>query len=445
MDKTKNFFIYLILFIPVTLISGPALPDLTITFASIFFLFLLFYKKNFNEIIKFNWVKLSILFWLYLIFISFFAVDIKQSLKEAFIFIRMLMIPLIIYFWIFNKDKYAKYLIIIIFLSVLFVIMDSLYQFFNYESEFGFQNDIFGFKPDFAEFNRLTGPFKDLVPGSFVSRFSFIGVLFFYIFIKKNHLKKILIVFYLSISGYICFISGERMAFVTFGLGLLIFVLFNKNNRIFFSLIFLFLFLLIFISKLFHPSYNDFKVIESSSNELGLIVIKEYPCKNKLLKKCDKKVKFQPQFIEVLKNFKNSAYGEIYLLALEMYKKNAFSGIGMNNFTNLCKNEESYKNKLQNIGCVTHPHNYYLQWLVETGPLGLLLFILYISLIVKFIINKNNNRILNLISIITILIMFWPIMSTGSLLKNWLGINTFLLLGISISLSKLSKFYQIYN
>ena len=30
--------------------------------------------------------------------------------------------------------------------------MDSLYQFFNYESEFGFQNDIFGFKPDFAEF-----------------------------------------------------------------------------------------------------------------------------------------------------------------------------------------------------------------------------------------------------------------------------------------------------
>ena len=128
-----------------------------------------------------------------------------------------------------------------------------------------------------------------------------------------------------------------------------------------------------------------------------------------------------------------------------MYKKNPFSGIGMNNFTNLCKNEESYKSKLQNIGCVTHPHNYYLQWLLETGPLGLLLFILYISLIVKFIINKNNNRILNLISIITILIMFWPIMSTGSLLKNWLGINTFLLLGISISLSKLSKFYQIFN
>ena len=68
-----------------------------------------------------------------------------------------------------------------------------------------------------------------------------------------------------------------------------------------------------------------------------------------------------------------------------------------------------------------------------------------INLIIKFIINKNNNRILNLISIITILIMFWPIMSTGSLLKNWLGINTFLLLGISISLSKLSKFYQIFN
>ena len=128
-----------------------------------------------------------------------------------------------------------------------------------------------------------------------------------------------------------------------------------------------------------------------------------------------------------------------------MYKKNAFSGIGMNNFTNLCNNEESYKNKLQYVGCVTHPHNYYLQWLLETAPLGLLLFILYISLILKFIMNTNNNRILNLISIITVLILFWPIMSTGSLLKNWLGINTFLLLGISVSLNKLNKFGKIFN
>ena len=119
------------------------------------------------------------------------------------------------------------------------------------------------------------------------------------------------------------------MAFATFGLGILIFVLFNKNNRIFFSLIFLFLFLLIFISKLFHPSYNDFKVIESSSNELGLIVIKEYPCKNELLKKCNKKVEFQPQFIEVLKNFKNSAYGEIYLLAYNMFINNPITGVGL--------------------------------------------------------------------------------------------------------------------
>ena len=117
----------------------------------------------------------------------------------------------------------------------------------------------------------------------------------------------------------------------------------------------------------------------------------------------------------------------------------------MCNFTNLCNNEESYKNKLQNVGCVTHPHNYYLQWLLETGPLGLLLFILYISLILKFIMNTNNNRILNLISIITVLILFWPIMSTGSLLKNWLGINTFLLLGISVSLNKLNKFGKIFN
>ena len=50
-------------------------------------------------------------------------------------------------------------------------------------------------------------------------------------------------------------------------------------------------------------------------------------------------------------------------------------GIGLNNFTEVCKSDKFVKT-LKGIGCVTHPHNFYLQWLVETGPIGLFLFIL---------------------------------------------------------------------
>ena len=47
-----------------------------------------------------------------------------------------------------------------------------------------------------------------------------------------------------------------------------------------------------------------------------------------------------------------------------MWKDHPLQGIRLNNFTYLCKNDQRYKNLLKNIGCVTHPHNFYLQWYI---------------------------------------------------------------------------------
>ena len=118
-----------------------------------------------------------------------------------------------------------------------------------------------------------------------------------------------------------------------------------------------------------------------------------------------------------------------------MYKDNLFFGIGLNNYNDLCQTQE-YKNQLKNIDCVTHPHNFYLQWLIETGPICLLLFILYLYYIFRYI-NRNQNSEIKLLCIITMIILFWPIMSTGSLTKNWYGISTFYILSICISIHKL--------
>ena len=38
------------------------------------------------------------------------------------------------------------------------------------------------------------------------------------------------------------------------------------------------MFLLIILSIKFHPSYNDYEIIESSSKEYGLLVEKKYNC-----------------------------------------------------------------------------------------------------------------------------------------------------------------------
>ena len=148
-------------------------------------------------------------------------------------------------------------------------------------------------------------------------------------------------------------------------------------------------------------------------------------------------MKLQPSFIKVIKNFNKSAYSEIYNLGFKMWKDHPFQGIGLNNFNYLCKNDNRYKDVIVNYSCVTHPHNFYLQWLTESGIFGLLIFIIYIF-ILSFIIKKNINEI-QYVAFSTLIILFWPIMSTGSLLKNWMGISTFFIIGVCLSLDKIKQ------
>ena len=55
----NNFFLILFLFIPIFLITGPALPDIIITFGAIFFLvyYIILKNKYLNILIK--WVALN--------------------------------------------------------------------------------------------------------------------------------------------------------------------------------------------------------------------------------------------------------------------------------------------------------------------------------------------------------------------------------------------------
>lgn len=438
MYSLNIFFSILIFILPITLITGPAIPDLSITFSLIFLLVFLIFNKEKYTLFNFSWFKISICFWIYLIISSFFAYDMYIALTESLIFFRFFCIPLLIYFLLFHSKRNGNLIFLIIFISIIIVIVDSFYQFLNYNSEFGFQEDLFGYVPDFAPYNRLTGPFKDLVPGAYVSKFAFLGLLFFHIYIKDIKLRKIYIIFYLGICGYLTFISGERMAFATLSLGIVVYIFFNKKfSKFLLFLSLIIMFCLISITMILHPSFNDYEVMESSSKELGLIVDKKYKCKNDGNEICIKQVNFQPSFFSVLKNFKESAYGEIYLLAIDMYKDKYLFGIGLNNFMKLCEDENMYNEQLKNIRCVTHPHNFYLQWLIETGPLGLIFFIAYLISIIRYVLKNNTNYELKLISLVILIILFWPVMSTGSLTKNWLGINTFFILGLAIFIHKI--------
>ena len=172
-NKIKNIFSYLFLLVPLSLITGPAVPDLTITFGGIFGLIWIVLKEDKYSLIKNNFIQISLFFWLSLIYISFFSINKEKSFVESLIFLRYLLIPICCYFLFFKNNKFFYYFLLSVFVLVVFVCIDTLFQFFNYESKNGFGEDIFGFKTDW--YGRLTGPFgNELIPGSYVSKFGLI-------------------------------------------------------------------------------------------------------------------------------------------------------------------------------------------------------------------------------------------------------------------------------
>ena len=434
MKITNKFFLLIFMFVPILLITGPALPDISITLCALFFLFnFIILKKDYN-FFKDNFFLVSIIFWFSIIFISFFAFDKTRSFQDSLIFIRLLIIPTIGYFFFCENVNKIKKIITVIFICVVFVLIDTLFQFFNYNSEIGFQNDMLGFTSNW--YGRLTGPFGDeLVPGAYVSKFGLLGYLFF-LFIKKKKYLNFIEIAYLSLIGLVCFASGERMALATYFLALFFLLIFLKNKRfIFFSSISFSVFL-ITITIIFHPFYNDYKVINSTHLHQGLTIEKYFDCPEDTLKKCSKIINLQPSFIKVLQNFSSSAYGEIYNVGLNMFLDNPITGVGISNYQTSCINISEYKQLMINYDCASHPHNLYVQWLSEGGIITFVSFLLLLFNIIYFIYYGCNNKIFKYVSIACILVLFWPIMSTGSLIKNWNGVLTFYIIAICISLNR---------
>ena len=283
----------------------------------------------------------------------------------------------------------------------------------------------------------MTGPFGDeLVPGAFVSKFGLLGYLFFF-FIKKIKYQSFIEVLYLSALSLVCFASGERMAMATFFLALFFLLIFLKEKRslLFFSII-LSLTLIIFSYK-FHPFYNDYNVISSTHYHQGLTIEKFFDCNEDVSKKCSKIINLQPSFLEIIKNFNSSAYGEIYKVGLSMFLDNPYTGVGISNYQTSCINISKYTQMMINYECASHPHNTYIQWLSEGGIITFIIFVLLLFTIFYFLITGTNQVFFKLIAIASMIILFWPIMSTGSLVKNWNGVLTFYIIGLCMSLSRI--------
>lgn len=387
--------------IPILLISGPLLTDISISVIAISFFFFINHKKYTHNF----FFVFFIIFCLILLISSSFAEYKILSFKSSLFYFRFGLFSIFFWFLIDKNNKILNYLFYILLFCFSILIVDSIFQYVN-----GY--NIFNMK--IVNQNRISSFFGDeLKMGGYLMRFTpLLAALFFLNHNQKKektYLPYVLIyVFFIQIS---IFLSGERTSFFLYNFIIILLLIFINNNN--FTKVSIFVvYILLTFALVTSDTPHKKRLIDKTLNN------------TKILEADKKKIIFSQK------------YNEHFISTYRMFKDNKIIGIGVKNFREICKKE---KYNLSKNTCTTHPHNIPLQLLSETGLIGfsfyLILNIVFWFLLAKSLIQRifykkiifSNFQISLIIFFVTII---WPIAPYGNFFNNWLSAIAYFPVGI---------------
>lgn len=344
---------------------------------------------------------------------------------KSFFDLRFAILYLIIRNIIYYKIVEFKKITLVTLFAVIFLSFDIFIQ-----NVYG--KDIFGYEP-FGE--RFNGIFEhEAIAGGYIQKFALISLSFF--LLKDWNVKNKILFFVTSIIFSLAILfTLDRMPFIIYLLSLFCLIVFAKNYRFIFTLNIL----TIIILFLFIINSNDLikKRYERLSSELQFIklfIIKNNPQNN-----------YTPIIsneTSIISNeLKTNLYGysKLYVGAYNVIIKNNFLGSGVKSFEKICL--KIYENN-KNIGCSTHPHNLYLEVIINVGLLGFLIFLIFIINIIykvfkQFKASERKYKVI-IITFLTIIICeLFPIRSYGSIFQTVNGSMFWYLLSLASSISTL--------
>ena len=371
MNKELNYkdliIQYLILSIPVFLIAGPLLPEISI--ALIFFLLFPKLKEEFFKFKK-NLIYGFFFFYLFLV-ISSLVSDYKFfSLKSTLFYFRFFILVISIYYILNKSSNFLSLLKNILLTIFLLLIIDGFYQYFFGENIFGYSN---------ANKSRISSFFgEELIYGSYLLRFFpiLIGLL---IFFQNDYKDKILIYFIILLSVLAIFISGERAAFI---LSIICsFIIITTTN--FFKKTKLYILLTICLI-----------IAGTSLTNKGIQHKWKLTIANSFLNFSDNQIVIENRNYPLILDKKYTYMG---LTAIEMFKDKPLLGHGVKSFRFICKKEpykiDIFDNYNFRLNCGNHPHNTYLQLISETGIIGFgFVFLFFLYILISLLKNFFNSK-----------------------------------------------------
>lgn len=401
-------------FFPISLILGSLIVNLNI----LIFL-ILSYSTFIIDKIRINLNLSSILLFLFFLtvilssILNIETINVSNFIKSILL-LKFFFVYLALEILIKNNKINLDYFFIVCLFLICFVSLDLILQFF-------YGKNILGYEPWEG---RITGLFEhEAIAGAFLQKlflFSIIGSLL--IFNNRGKKSYFFSFFVLLIIFIASFVASNRISFlILFSISIILIIFFSiLRSRLIFALVFsipIFIYLYQsdeqtyikysgFVNKVVQLT-NISKVTEEKKENLSIDVSSES---------------------RTLPN-----HGKIFLTAFKSFNNNKILGNGLKSFRYECKNYLKQKNTI----CSTHPHNYHLEVLHDTGLVGFVIIAFFVFYLLinksKLIFSSNisySEKIFLSLIVINFLIEIFPIKSTGSLFTTWNGT----LLWISIAL-----------
>ena len=453
MTKVKNYstnlLIYLVYIFPLAFIFGNLFINLIVFLIGILGVFI--FKK---ELLIWNYkisISLIILFFIAILISTLNQIIFVEKYSDwvkSILYLRFLLFLIVIKTMIYKEIINLKNFIYICFFISSIISFDIIIQFF-------LGHNLIGNTPvTFPGMVYYTGFFnKELIAGGFILMFGLLGVFAIPQLIGNQKKYFIFLFFLLSflLFGVSLLLAGNRMPVILFAIFAVFLSIIVKNKQYKKKFLILTFFILLIITTIFYKSeminqrFKSFLVGIPNPTVVLSEAFKEYP---KLEKYKNSGIIFSSN-----KEFKNSlellntlpfytGHVQIFITSIDLIKENPLIGKGIKSYRNNCFSIMHLPNRV----CESHPHNYFLDILNDTGFLGLGLILVPV-LILLFSVYKEylkgearNNNISNwiyLAIIMTVIIQFFPFKSSGSFFSTFNSAYTFLIIGFLLGLNEI--------
>ena len=376
------------------LIWGPFFPDLIVSISSLFFLFYVFKNKQFY-FFKNKPLIIFFIFCIYCILLSVFVAKENMISFESSLFYFRIGVFSCFIWYIIDKDKniltYFYYTLVLCFSAL---VIDGYIQYFTGVNLSGLK---------ILE-NRVSSFFGDeLIMGSYLSR---LFPLLFALFLirKKQKYETYFIGLLFILVDVLIFTSGERAAFFFLNLSTVFIIILIKQYQKFRLVTFIIALICVLILSLNSSKLNE-RMFKGPAEDMGIV------------KSSKDAVIF------------SIAHDSLIRTAYKMFKDQPIFGHGPKMFRIICADERYATGKFH---CMTHPHNFYIQLMAETGIIGFLFLLSALAYVIftalrqlKSIIFKQKRHLSDyqVCLLAGILITVWPLTTNGNFFNNWLMIT----------------------